>query len=73
MVLPGVAPISGRGGANAMATSANLTEPAVALLPLVVAEQVASSVVGVVQPTEGLVSPTEVVPEGAVQSVPPET
>ena len=28
---------------------------------------------GVVQPAEGLVSPTEVVPEGAVQSLPPET
>ena len=73
MALPDVAPISGRSDAVVAALSAGPPAPAVAPAPLVVAEQVASSVVGVVQPAGGLVSPTEVVPEGVVQSVPPKT
>jgi len=87
MALPGVAPISGRGGADAAAASADPTAPAVALSPLVVAEQAASSVVGATQPPEGPVSSMEVVvtapsqeqpdaamvaSEGAVQSASPE-
>ena len=52
---------------------ADPTAPVVAPAPSVVAEQAASSGAGAVQPAKGLVSPTEVVPEGAVQSVPPET
>ena len=73
MALPGVAPVSGRGGANVGAMLADPTAPLVAPMPSVVAEQAASSVAGTVQPAEGLVSPTEVVPEDAVQSMPPET
>ena len=86
MALPGVTPVSGRSGADVGATLADLTVPVVAPAPSVVAEQTASFVVGVVQPAEGRVSPTEVVAtvlsqtqpdvatvvlEGAVQSVPP--
>ena len=56
-----VAPILGRGGADAVAASADTTAPAVALLPLVVAEQAASSVAGATQPTDGPVSSVEVV------------
>ena len=73
MALPGVALVLGRSGADVGAVLANPTAPMVAPAPSVVAEQAASSVAGVVQPAEGLVSPTEVVPEGAVQSMPPET
>jgi len=73
MALPGVAPVSGRSGADVGAVLADPTAPVVAPAPSVVAEQATSSVAGVVQPAEGLVSPMEVVPEGAVQSVPPET
>ena len=73
MALPGVTPVSGKSGADVGAVLADPTAPVVAPAPSVVAEQAASSVVGVVQPTEGLVSPTEVVPEDAVQSMPPET
>ena len=82
-----VAPVSGRGGADAVAASADPTAPAVALSPLIVAEQAASSVVGATQPAEGPVSPVEVVvtvpsqdqpsavvvaSEGVMQSAPPE-
>jgi len=85
MALPGVAPVSGRSGADVGATLADPTAPVVVPVPSVVAEQTASFVVGVVQPAEGRVSPTEVVAtalsqaqpnattvvlEGAVQSVP---
>ena len=73
MALPGVAPISGRSGADVGAVLADPMAPVVAPAPSVVAEQAASSMAGAVQPAEGLVSPTEVVPEGAVQSMPPET
>ena len=62
MALPGVG-----------AVLADPTAPVVAPAPSVVAEQAASSAAGAVQPTEGLISSTEVVPKGAVQSVPPET
>ena len=67
--LPDIAPILGRSDDDVAASSADPAAP----VPSVVAEQAASSVVGAVQPAEGLVSLTEVVPEGAVQSVPPET
>ena len=82
-----VAPVLGRGGADAVAVSTDPTAPAVVLSPLIVAEQAASSVVGATQPAEGLVSPVQVVvtvpsqeqpdaaavvSEGAVQSVSPE-
>ena len=73
MALPGVAPILGRSGANVGAVLADPTTPVVAPVPSVVAEQAASSMAGMVQSAEGLVSPTKVVPEGAVQSMLPET
>ena len=61
MALPGVAPVLGRSGANVGATLADPTAPVVAPVPSVVAEQVASFMVGMVQPAEGRVTPTEVV------------
>ena len=73
MALSGVTPISGRSGADVGAVLADLTAPVVAPAPSMVAEQAASFVAGMVQPARGLVPLTEVVPEGTVQSVPPET
>ena len=61
VALPGVAPVLGRSGADVGVALADLTAPVVAPAPSVVAEQTASFVVGVVQPAEGRVSPTEVV------------
>jgi len=60
-------------GADVGAMLADLMAPMVVPAPSVVAKQAASSVAGAVQSAEGLVSPTEVVPEGAVQFVPPKT
>ena len=48
MALPGVAPISGRSGANVGAVLADPTAPVVAPAPSVVAEQATSSMAGVV-------------------------
>ena len=73
MTLLGVVPVLGMSGADVGAVLADLTAPVVAPVPSVVVEQAASSVAGAVQPVEGLVSSTEVVPEGAVQSMPLET
>ena len=56
-----VAPVLGRGGADAVAVSTDPTAPVVALSPLVVAEQATSSVAGATQPAEGPVSPVQVV------------
>ena len=61
MALPDVAPISGRSGVDVGAMLADPMAPTVAPAPLVVAEQAASSVAGVVQPAEGHISPVEVV------------
>ena len=52
--LPDVAPISGRSGADAAASLADLVAPSV------VVEQVASSVAGAASPAESPVSPVEV-------------
>ncbi|XP_066361051.1 uncharacterized protein [Miscanthus floridulus] len=86
MALPDVAPISGRSSADAVASLANLAAPMVVPAPLVVAEWVASSMVGVAPLAEGLVSPmgvaaiassqeqpdvAMVASEVAAQSVPP--
>jgi len=85
-VVSDVAPVLGRGGADAATASADPTAPAVAFSPLVVAEKAASSVVGATQPAQGPVLPVEVVmtapsqeqpdaamvaSEGAVQSTSP--
>ena len=61
MTLPGVAPVSGRSGADVGATLADLTAPVVAPACSVVAERAAPFMVGVAQPAEGWVTPTEVV------------
>ena len=61
MALPGVAPVSGRSGADVGAALADPTAPVVAPTPSVVAEQAASFMVGVVQLAEGQVTPMEVV------------
>ena len=70
MALPGVAPILGRSGADVGATLADPTVPVVAPTPSVVAKQTASFMVGVVQPAEGRVSPTEVVATALSQAQP---
>ena len=60
MALPGVAPVSGRSGADVGATLADMTVPVVAPTPSVVAEQ-----------SQAQPNAATVVLEGAVQSVPP--
>ena len=60
MALPGVAPVSGRSGADVGATLTDLTTPVVAPAPSLVVEQSQA------QPDAAMV-----VLEGAVQSVPP--
>ena len=86
MALPDVAPISGRSGADAVASLADPVVLVVAPAPLVVAEQAASSMAGVAPPAGGPVSSVElsttapsqeqsdagmVVSEAAAQSAPP--
>ena len=70
MALPGVAPVSGRSGADVGAVLADPMAPVVAPAPSVVAEQAASSVAGIVQPTEGRISPVEVVVTAPSQDQP---
>ena len=60
MALPGVAPVSGRSGADVGATLADLTVPVVVPVPSVVIEQ-----------RQAQPDAATVVLEGAVQSVPP--
>ena len=61
MASPGVTPISGRSGADVGAALADPMVSMVAPMPAVVTEQVASSMVDVVQPAEGRIPPVEVV------------
>ena len=60
MALPGVAPVSGRSGADVGAMLTDLTAPMVAPVPSVVAEQ-----------SQAQPDTATVVLEGTVQSVPP--
>ena len=60
MALPGVAPVSGRSGADVEATLADLTAPVVVPAPSVVAEQ-----------SQAQPDAATVVLEGVVQSMPP--
>ncbi|XP_066396051.1 uncharacterized protein [Miscanthus floridulus] len=86
MALPDVAPVSGRSGADAVASLADPAAPVVAPAPSVVAKRAASSMVGAAPPAEGPVSPVGVaatapsqgqpdvamvVSEGAAQSMHP--
>ena len=61
MALPGVAPVSGRSGADVRSALANPTASVVAPTPAEVTEQAASSMADVVQPAEGHILPVEVV------------
>ena len=82
-----VAPVSGQSGGDAAAMLAGSTVAVEVAVPLVVAEQAGSSMVGAAPPAEGPVSPVEVVvttpsqdqpgavvvaSEGVMRSAPPE-
>ena len=86
MASPTITPILGRSDADVGATLADPTASVVAPTPAEVTELAASSMADVVQPTEGRISPVEVVVtapsqdqpgttvvvlEGVVQSAPP--
>ena len=58
---PDVAPISGRSGGDAAAVLANSTVAVAALVPLVAAKQVGSSVLGAAPSAKGRILPVEVV------------
>ena len=73
MVLPDVAPVSGRNGADVEAVLADPTAPVAEPAPSVVVEPAVSSAVGVVQPVVDPTPPTGVVSEGGAEFAPPET
>ncbi|XP_066341641.1 uncharacterized protein [Miscanthus floridulus] len=68
--LPDVAPISGRSGADAVASLADPAAPVVVPAPLVVAEQATSSVAGAAPPAGGLASPVGVAATAPSQEQP---
>ena len=73
MALPDVAPVLGRSSTDVGATLADPTAPMVAPSPSVVAKQAAPFMVGVAQPAEGRVTPTEVVATALSQAQPDTT
>ena len=72
MVLPDVAPISGRNGTDVEAMLADPTAPVVEPTPSAVVETAVSSETGAVQPAMGPTPPTEVVSGGGAELAPPE-
>ena len=66
MTLPDAAPVSGRSGADVVASLASPAVPAVAPMPLVVSEQAATTA-----PSQEWPDAATVVSEGVAQSVPP--
>ena len=72
IVLPDVAPVSGRDGADVEAVLADPTAPVVEPVPSAVVEPAVSSETGTVQPTMGPTPPTEVVSGGGAELAPPE-
>jgi len=73
LVLPDVAPVSGRNGADVEAVLADPMAPVVEPAPSAVIDPAVSSVVGAVQPVVDPTPPTGVVSEGRAEFVPPET
>jgi len=72
-VLPDVAPVSGRNGADVEAVLADPTAPVVEPAPSAVVEPAVSSAVGAVQPVVDPTPPTGVVSEGGPEFTPSET
>jgi len=72
MVLPDVAPVSGRNSADVEAVLADPTAPVVEPAPSAVVEPSVSSEMGAVQPAMGLMPPAEVVSGGGAELAPPE-
>ena len=71
MVLPDVAPVSGRNGADVEAVLADPTVPVVEPAPSAVVEPVVFSETGTVQPAMGPTPPAEVVSGGGAELAPP--
>ena len=72
-MLPDVAPVSGRNGADVEAMLADPTAPVVEPAPSAVVEPAVSSAMGAVQPVVDPTPPTGVVSEGGAEFAPPET
>ena len=72
MVLPDVAPVSGRNGTDVEAVLADPTAPVVEPAPSAVVEPAVSSETGAVQPAMGPMPPAEVVSGGGAELAPPE-